>query len=854
MPAESSSSCITLQQTYSPSESIEVIGAESDIGSLLPTPLSELISPDSKVEIITSDSCTSISESVEVIDGVGILEDADDAPRADTISAVAPPAIREEEDEDESASYNTILEKAVPISKSPQQRPITTPPSRSNLSLSLTVKSNVMPAKQLNLEKSLESFEAQTQCSDSTHSFEDVQQMLIDDKQSETKPSESAADAQTEEAGGQSSADRADLVKVSVLKNTEQHSGNTSCDEVETATSSDIEIISGPNGDSSSTNSITGYGIYKIHPMKSSDLSGHSSYVVCGSDAKRRGHTRDFSGTSTYSMQSESGSDGCTELDRLHRRVTELAEVVEVRELKLVELGRENAKLFEKNSELQYQLDAIQSRTDSTDAANISDEFTQRLSALERKFQQTLHERDSLRAELLSIQSSASETVPKKEYEREVKERDEIIGELKLEGEKLSKQLLQHSNIIKKLRAKEKESEAMIKRQAEQIGELTSELDRSKKSLSAKDGVERSQMEAVHKLTSENKKLAKELAQVRSELDDVAQRLRTTQTSFDAAKNELSDKEHSLQTLTRKAKDVTALLAESQSLQQQNKQMAAELEALRTKLKSEASDQISQHQKTRQENVLLRQRLEQIEQRTEEQTHAITEATIPLMRQCESLQAALNSRSLGWEKQENAYLERIEALEAKLRDVANGERSAAEHTDQLSSRIQTLESSLSKALLRSEQTATALQQSQVELEILQSDLQTKQTHFAEEVERYEKMMRELRTRVGELEEQATRTRSERAKSQELNEDDNDATSSKSSTEKCEKELRRMESNSSPTSSVSRFSVAESSTINQWPLVRQTTPVPSERKSIENFLPGRYRVNFNSGTPSSPVDE
>lgn len=44
-------------------------------------------------------------------------------------------------------------------------------------------------------------------------------------------------------------------------------------------------------------------------------------------------------------------------------------------------------------------------------------------------------------------------------------EKDEIIKELREEGEKLSKQQLQHSNIIKKLRVKEKENDTLIKSQ-----------------------------------------------------------------------------------------------------------------------------------------------------------------------------------------------------------------------------------------------------------------------------------------------------------------------------------------------------------------------------------------------------
>lgn len=42
-------------------------------------------------------------------------------------------------------------------------------------------------------------------------------------------------------------------------------------------------------------------------------------------------------------------------------------------------------------------------------------------------------------------------------------ERDETIKELREEGEKLSKQQLHHSTIIKRLRAKEKDNEQVIK-------------------------------------------------------------------------------------------------------------------------------------------------------------------------------------------------------------------------------------------------------------------------------------------------------------------------------------------------------------------------------------------------------
>ena len=51
------------------------------------------------------------------------------------------------------------------------------------------------------------------------------------------------------------------------------------------------------------------------------------------------------------------------------------------------------------------------------------------------------------------------------EIEKEIKEKNTLIDELRTEGEKLSKQQLSYSNIIKKLRSKEKENDALIKSQ-----------------------------------------------------------------------------------------------------------------------------------------------------------------------------------------------------------------------------------------------------------------------------------------------------------------------------------------------------------------------------------------------------
>ena len=102
---------------------------------------------------------------------------------------------------------------------------------------------------------------------------------------------------------------------------------------------------------------------------------------------------------------------------------------------------------------------------EQNDLTQITDEYTQRLSALERKFQQAIRDRDLLRKNVEQLKQETASRLSSVEMSKINAEKDEIIKELREEGEKLSKQQLQHSNIIKKLRAKEKENESTMKSQ-----------------------------------------------------------------------------------------------------------------------------------------------------------------------------------------------------------------------------------------------------------------------------------------------------------------------------------------------------------------------------------------------------
>jgi hypothetical protein len=278
------------------------------------------------------------------------------------------------------------------------------------------------------MEKSMESFEIQTQVSDSTHSFEEIGSKL-------------------------GSSDNPVKLKVEGKKS--NGSGTTSGDELETATSSDIEIISSPgNGDSCSSNSFN-----KVSPSKVPDAFPYKNSELCLADlqlevvTRKQGHSRELSEISLLSDDSN-----ISETERLLKKISEMSEVLEQREFKLVQLGRFNAELTENNNQLLNELEIYKKKKNSLDISNVQEEYTQRLSALEKKFQQTIRENTAIKKLNESMRSDLLNKITREDHEKIVQFKDNVVETLKSEGEKLSKQILQLNTIIKKLRTKTKVS------------------------------------------------------------------------------------------------------------------------------------------------------------------------------------------------------------------------------------------------------------------------------------------------------------------------------------------------------------------------------------------------------------
>nr|CAD7197345.1 unnamed protein product [Timema douglasi] len=519
-----------------------------------------------------------------------------------------------------------------------------------------------------------------------------------------------------------SSESRSDLIKVE----SEQTSGQTSGDELETTTSSDIEIISSPNGDSSSTQS-------RQSPAKLQTIRGKFVMPV------ERSHSP--------------GSEVFVKVGgvKVKGRITEMSEIVEARESKLIELSRMNVELQESNSDFKSQLEAaLQSRaSESQDIHQVTEEYTQRLSSLERKFQQAIRDKESLRKQLEHAKLDAASRVSAGELQGLAAEKEEVIRELREEGEKLSKQQLQHSNIIKKLRAKEKEAESTIKNQQEQLSELTQEVERLKRSLSAKEDVERTQIDAVHQLTTRTKKQEKELAMLRAQLEQSNQRVDTLRESLETAYKELSESKSTVAARERELKE--ARLSIELSTRQE---MLAAVEETQRSAQDER-DHLLVHRESgvRQECADLLLRLERAETRNEELAEAVSVATRPLLRQLESLQAASNAQKISWEKQEHKLTHTLDDVQSRLASLTEQERSWREQCASLGSRVSGLESRLSVVTKEAATSKTELEQQKVLYSQLKQS-RDKEISQADSLRRnLEDQLTELRRGVTGLEQQ-----------------------------------------------------------------------------------------------------
>ncbi|KAL7986199.1 hypothetical protein Chor_011365 [Crotalus horridus] len=379
------------------------------------------------------------------------------------------------------------------------------------------------------------------------------------------------------------------------------------------------------------------------------------------------------------------------EKQELCKIIDSLTEKLEVREARLLSINKEKAHLEETCDNLKDEI--FKMKEENSSISSLKEEFAQRIADAEKKVQLACKERDTAKKEIKTLKEDLATRLNSNETVEILKEKDEQIKGLLEEGEKLSKQQLQNSNIIKKLRAKEKERENTNTKQTKKIKELEEELQHLKQVLDGKEEIEKQHRENIKQLNSVVECQVKDATRLQVDLEDLEEKNRSAQAALDNAYKELADlhkanatKDCEVQEAAlsheMKVKEELGLILEKahEEAHQQQEALAIQVADLRIAL------QRAEQQAARKEDY-LRQEISDLQQtRNQELSQNVTSATRPLLRQIENLQATLGAQTLSWEKLEKNLSERLGESQAALAAQIERERAATEEL--LSNKIQ----------------------------------------------------------------------------------------------------------------------------------------------------------------------
>uniref|UniRef100_A0A5F9CQ32 TATA element modulatory factor 1 n=1 Tax=Oryctolagus cuniculus TaxID=9986 RepID=A0A5F9CQ32_RABIT len=367
------------------------------------------------------------------------------------------------------------------------------------------------------------------------------------------------------------------------------------------------------------------------------------------------------------SAAAESQPEALSESEDISKTVEFLNEKLEKREAQLLTLSKEKALLEEAYDNLKDEMFRV--KEESSSIASLKDEFTQRIAEAEKKVQLACKERDAAKKEIKNMKEELATRLNSSETADLLKEKDEQIRGLMEEGEKLSKQQLHNSNIIKKLRAKDKENENTIAKlnkkvkeleeelqHLKQVGDLRLALQRAEQAAARKEDYLRHEISELQQRLQEAENRNQELSQSVSsttrpllrQIENLQATLGSQTSSWEKLEKNLSDRLGESQTLLAAAVEreraaaeellanktqMSSMESQNSLLRQENSRFQAQLESEKNKLRK-LEDENNRYQvelenlkdeyvrtleETRKEKTLLSSQLEMEKMKVEQE-------------------------------------------------------------------------------------------------------------------------------------------------------------------------------------------------------------------------------------------
>lgn len=432
--------------------------------------------------------------------------------------------------------------------------------------------------------------------------------------------------------------------------------------------------------------------------------------ILASPTAGSGGHSA--SGPATEQCEAvENQPKALPEKEDVCKTVEFLNEKLEKRETQLLSLSKEKALLEEAYDNLKDEMFRV--KEESSSISSLKDEFTQRIAEAEKKVQLACKERDAAKKEMKTIKEELATRLNSSQTADLLKEKDEQIQGLMEEGEKLSKQQLHNSNIIKKLRAKDKDNENVIAKLNRKAKELEEELQHLRQVLDGKEEVEKQHRENIKKLNSVVERQEKDLGRLQVDMDELEEKSRSTQAALDSAYRELTDlhkanaakdsevQEAALRREMKAKEELSGALEKAQEeARQQQEALVLQVGDLRLALQRAEQAAARKEDYLRHEISELQQRLQEAENRNQELSQSVSSTARPLLRQIENLQATLGSQTSSWETLEKSLSDRLGESQTLLAAAVERERAATEEL--LANKIQMSSVESQNTLLRQE--------------------------------------------------------------------------------------------------------------------------------------------------------
>ncbi|KAI8918412.1 TATA element modulatory factor 1 TATA binding-domain-containing protein [Powellomyces hirtus] len=405
-----------------------------------------------------------------------------------------------------------------------------------------------------------------------------------------------------------------------------------------------------------------------------------------------------------------------------------LKAVVELREEQLMKSMHENASLTDTVTTLKRQLEQLEElrATEQSDA----ERKLQDLEAAAKEAKEKLAASRDACASQSSLQGSLEEAM------RKLAQKDEMVAQLMLEGERLSKNELKFNTTIKRLRAEKAEIEKERKGDSAKIESSQNEITTLKAKLAEAVDNEKKQADAVRVLNETGERQGKEIKRLQGELETARNLQSITQNDLESLKIELADakkgaseasaaaqseavNEHIRANASLKAELLTAR-KDADSVQAA---LTEELQNLRHTLAQKEDEAGWKEDSLRTEIRSLQHRLQDLEAQNHELAATGHESAQPLLRQIELLQSQHASSLRKWEQIERQLTNQLQEATIERNRTVNLERQNSGAIAVFTSKVDILQKELDSSRAEKDSLVDTLTLKDQQIEQLESQVE-----------------------------------------------------------------------------------------------------------------------------------